>query len=399
MKTLLLTLEYPSRASYYDDWRDAFMAARQFDVTVRNIFERAARAEVARTIGQYDLIVVLHACTADSLLYAEPLAGVLQSRKGRLVTFVGNELNLPFAPLGAKIAWLTRVRPDIVATQLLQEAGAWLYAEVGTRVISLPHALNPDAFQARTPQRERPIDIGARSFRYLAYLGDDERNRIYDYFAANRFVPPITLDFSTEQRFDRAGWAAFLDRCKATIATEAGSWFLDRDDATVLAIRDYLAARSGGLVIRADSRLHALAHHLPYGLKTLARRLLRHGPIRHEALAAEQADFADIHARFFAGRARAPVYAKCISSRHLDAVGTKTLQIMFPGRFNGILEADRHYLALSPDFANIDSVMARFRDPTERIRVTEAAHAHVMAGHTYRHRMQDLAAALQGLPS
>jgi Glycosyl transferases group 1 len=395
LKTLLLTLGYPSRASYYDDWRDAFIAAPQFDVTVRNIFDRAVRAEIERSIGDYELTVLLHACTADSLLYAEPLAGALQNRKGRLVAFVGNELNLPFAPLGAKVAWLKRVRPDIVATQLLQEAGAWLYAEVGARVISLPHALNPQAFEARTPQRDRPIDIGARSFRYLAYLGDDERNRIYDYFAANRFSPRLALDFSTEQRFDRAGWAAFLDRCKATIATEAGSWFLERDDATVLAIRDHLAHHDGsGFVIRADSPLQGLAHRLPYQLKALARRLLRRGPIRHEALTAERADFAEIHARFFANRPRAPVYAKCISSRHFDAVGTKTVQIMFPGRYNDILEADRHYLALQPDFANVDAVMARFRDPAERSGIVDAAHAHVMAGHTYAHRMAQLGEAL-----
>jgi hypothetical protein len=395
LKTLLLTLEYPSRASYYDDWRDGFIAAPQFDVTVRNIFDRAARAEIERTIGDYELTVVLHACTADSLLYAEPLAAALQNRKGRLVAFIGNELNLPFAPLGAKIAWLKRVRPDIIATQLLQEAGAWLYAEVGTRVISLPHALNPEAFQARISQKERPIDVGARSFRYLAYLGDDERNRIYDYFAANRFSPQLALDFSTEQRFDREGWAAFLDRCKATVATEAGSWFLERDDATVLAIRDHLARNGGrGFVIRADSPLQDLARRLPYQIKALARRLLRSGPIRHEALTAEAADFAEIHARFFAARARAPVYAKCISSRHFDAIGTRTVQIMFPGRYNDILEADRHYLALQPDFSNIDAVMARFRDPAERARIAESAHAHVMAGHTHAHRMAQLAEAL-----
>jgi hypothetical protein len=394
LKTLLLTLEYPARASYYDDWRDAFLHAPQFVVTVRNIFDRDARSEVERTIGDYELVVVLHACTADSLLYAEPLAGALQARKGRLVSFVGNELNMPFAPLGEKIAWLGRIRPDLIATQLLEEAGAWLYAGTGAHIISLPHALNPEAFSAHTPQRRRPVDIGARSFRYLAYLGDDERNRIYDFFAANPF--DLALDFSTEQRFDRAGWAAFLDRCKATIATEAGSWFLERDDATVLAIRDHVM-RSGngqGFVIRADSPLRAFAHRMPYRIKMLARRLLRRGPIRHEALAAEDMDFTTIHARFFAGRPRAPVYSKCISSRHFDAVGTKTLQIMFPGRYNDILEADRHYLALQPDFANIDAVMARFRDPAERERLTDAAHAHVMAAHTYSHRLAQLAAAL-----
>jgi hypothetical protein len=261
-------------------------------------------------------------------------------------------------------------------------------------VISLPHALNPQAFQARTPQRERQIDIGARSFRYLAYLGDDDRNRIYDYFAGNRFEPPLTLDFSTEQRFDREGWATFLDRCKATIATEAGSWFLERDDVTVLAIREYLARKRTGLVIRADSPLRAIAHRMPYALKALARRLLRSGPIRHEALTAEEADFAEIHARFFAGRERAPVYAKCISSRHFDAIGTRTLQIMMPGRYNGILIADQHYLVVQPTFSNIDDVLARFRDPDERMRITAAAYEHIISAHTYTHRMSQLFAAV-----
>lgn len=394
MKTLLLTLEYPARASYYDDWRDSFLRAPQFDVTVRNIFEREAREEVQRTIGAYELIVVLHACTADSLLYADPLSSALQARRGKLVSFVGNELNIPFTPLGDKIAWLKRIQPDLIATQLLEEAGTWLYAEVGAKVISLPHALNPEAFSARTPQRARAIDIGARSFRYLAYLGDDERNRIYDYFAANRFK--LVLDFSTEQRFDRAGWAIFLDRCKATIATEAGSWYLERNDATVLAIREHVmsSTHGRGFVIRADSRLRGLAHRMPYRLKMLARRLLRSGPIRHEALVAEDLDFAAIHARFFANRPRAPVYSKCVSSRHFDAVGTKTVQIMFPGRYNDILEADRHYLALKPDFSNIQACMARFRDPAQREHLTEAAHAHVLAGHTYAHRLARLAASV-----
>lgn len=392
MKTLLLILEYPSRASYYDDWRDAFVAAPQFDVTVCNIFDRAARAEIERTIGDYELIVALHACTADSLLYAEPLTAALQSRRGTFLTFVGNEVNLPYAPLGPKLAWFKRVRPDFIATQLLLEAGLWIYDGIGARVVSVPHALNTKAFQARTPQRDRPVDIGARSFRYLAYLGDDERNRIYDYFAANRFTPKLVLDFSTEQRFGREGWAAFLDRCKATISTEAGSWYVERDDATVLAIRDYLAHKSGGFVIRADSPLRTLAHRMPYGLKALARRILRAGPIRHEALTAEQADFVEIYDKFFAGKPRAPAYTKCISSRHFDAIGTRTVQIMFPGRYNDILEAGRHYLALQPDFSNIDEVMARFRDRAERERIAEAAHAHVMAAHTYPHRMAQLAA-------
>ena len=394
MRTLVLTLEYPNRASYYEDWRDAFLAEPRFGAVVANVFSPEGRAAALRALREADLAVVLHACTADSLDHIHPLETALAERRCQLVSFVGNEVNLPWSPLGPKIDWLKRVRPDVVATQLLLEAGEYLYGDCGARIIALPHALNPQAFIARTPQSARPIDIGARSFRYLAYIGDDDRNRIYDFFATRRFDPPLALDFSTERRFDRAGWAAFLDRCKATIATEAGSWFLERDDATVTAIRAWAAGRTKGLVIRADSPMRRFAQRLPYPLKALLRRLLRKGPLRHEALAAEDLDASEVHARFFAGRDRAPVYSKCISSRHFDAMGTKTAQIMFPGRYSDILRPGEHYIELAADFANIDDVLRRLRDAEWRRAMVERAHALAMGGHTYRHRLEALAKTL-----
>jgi hypothetical protein len=395
VRTLVLALEYPTRSSYYDDWRDAFAQSRVFDVTVRNILQKSTRRQIAREIGDYELVVLLHSCTADTLEYAADLAPVLQARRGRLVTFIGNELNLPWAPLGDKIAWLKRIEPDIIATQMLAEAGEWLYAETGYRVISLPHALNAKVFRPDLPQASRRLDIGARSWRYLAYLGDNDRNRIYDYFESTKFAPPLALDFSTEQRFDRAGWAAFLNRCKATIATEASSWYLERDDATVLAIRDYVAQTSGGLVLRAGSLLSRLARRLPYPAKRVLRRLLRGGLVSYEALTAEDLDFDDIHRRFFVGRVRAPVYAKCISSRHFDAIGCKTLQIMLPGRYNDLLRAGEHYVILTEDFSNIAEVLDTLRSLSARQRIVDAAYEHIMSTHTYEHRLAQLAIALQ----
>jgi hypothetical protein len=394
VRTLVLTLEYPARASYYADWRDAFKGSSTFETTVRNILQRSARRQIMREIGEYELVVVLHSCTADTLDYVTELVSALQSRRGRLISFVGNEVNLPWAPLREKIAWLRRVGPDLIATQLLAEAGEWLYAETGAKVVSLPHALNAEAFRPVVPQTERPIDLGARSWRYLAYLGDDDRNRIYDFFLNQRFEPPLVLDFSTEQRFGREGWAAFLNRCKATIATEAGSWYLERDDATVLAIRDDVARSRAGIVVRGDSSVSRLARRLPYGVKTALRNLLRGGLVAHEAISAEQLDFTDIHRRFFAGRERASVYGKCISSRHFDAVGCKTLQILFPGRYNDILRAGEHYVALNDDFSNTGEVLHLLRSASARKSIVDRAYEHVMSAHTYAHRLQSLENAL-----
>ena len=75
------------------------------------------------------------------------------------------------------------VGADWVGTQLPLEAGEWLYGDIGAAVLAVPHAANEPVFRRDKPTDMRPIDLGARSFRYPVYLGDDERNRVYDLFA------------------------------------------------------------------------------------------------------------------------------------------------------------------------------------------------------------------------
>ena len=68
--------------------------------------------------------------------------------------------------------------------------------------------------------------------------------------------------------------------------------------------------------------------------------------------------------------------------RHLSDPGT--------GRYNDILEADRHYIALDADLANAPEAIERFRDPAERRRIADAGQALVHDAHTYRHRLAAL---------
>ena len=62
---------------------------------------------------------------------------------------VGNEYNLPWARLGEKRDFLRAVGADYVGTQLPIEAGRWLYADTGAKVLALPHALNDRRFSPR----------------------------------------------------------------------------------------------------------------------------------------------------------------------------------------------------------------------------------------------------------
>jgi hypothetical protein len=391
LRTLVLYAQYTTRLSYYDDWLDAFRADPALAVVAINIAARGSRAAVARQIAEFDLVVLLHSTNADTLTYIDPFRDALSARRGKLVAFVGNELNTPGSPLAARIAHLRAIGADYIATQLLPETGAWLYAEVeSAQVISVPHALNPAVFRATTPAAARPIDIGTRSARYIAYLGDDDRNRLFALFETHRFDPALTVDISTDERLDRAGWCAFLNRCKGTIANEAGGFFLERDDRTMDAIRAYVLAKErarGGVVIANDSPLRRFGHRLPWFVKEPLRRLLRGGLVRHEMLINEDLSFDEIYERFYRGRPRPPFHAKAISSRHFDAIGTRTCQILLEGRYNDILVPGVHYLALKSDFSNVADVMAEFRDPERRQAITTAAYDLAMAAHTHRHRI------------
>jgi hypothetical protein len=390
IQTVVLTVQYSTRSSYYVDWLDAFQSSSQFRVTAFNLFRREPRRAAATAISKAELVVALHACSADTLDYIKPLAGALKSRRGRFLMLVGNEYNLPWAGLAQKRDFLREVGADFIGTQLPLEAGHWLYSDIGATVLALPHALNEAVFRRDTPDQGRATDIGGRSARYPVFLGDDERNRVYDAFALLGPQVGLRVDIDTAGRLDRRGWAAFLNDCRGTIGTEAGSWYLERDDRTALEIRDYIRAKSVAGTLRADGIVHAASRRLPFPVKEWLKTLLEWSPVRHEAMNHHEICFNEVQARFFVGRPRCPVYSKCISSRHFDAAGTGTCQILMRGRYNEILQADRHYIALDPDLGNLRQVIERFRDPEERGRVAGAAYALMHEHHTYRHRLAAL---------
>jgi hypothetical protein len=394
IRTVVLSVQYTTRSSYYRDWLDAFERSPRFATTAFNLFKRDQRRAAMRAAAAADLVVALHSCSADTLQYIEPLAGALKGRRGRFLMLVGNEYNLPWARLADKRAFLREVGADWVGTQLTPEAGGWLYADTGAAVLAMPHALNEAVFRRDRPDPSRAIDIGGRSARYPVFVGDDERNRVYQRFARLGPAAGLRVDIDTSARLDRPGWAAFLNDCRATVGTEAGTWYLEKDDATALAIREFLRAGKRRATIKADGQLHAATRHLPYRLKGWLRALLRWSPVGHEAFDLSEESLAEITSRFFSNRPRCPVYSKCISSRHFDAAGTGTCQILVRGRYNDMLRAGEHYIALEPDLADLPQAIERFFDPEERCRIADAAYALVHDRHTYRHRLAALHDAL-----
>ena len=249
------------------------------------------------------------------------------------------------------------------------------------------------------PQAERKVDIGVRSTRYYPLLGDNDRVEIVQRFT-EAFDPPLVVDISMDQaaRLARKEWVMFLNGCRGTVATEAGSGYLEKDDATVLRAAEYLRQRMS----RSDRYMLSatrvgIGRLIPALLKPLVKGAMKVTGLREVGLHDHYhaVDFREFHDRFFRDY-RGPVSGKCISSRHFEAIGTKTCQIMFPGRFNDILQADRHYLALKRDFSNMTDVLCRFRDLSCREQMTDEALELVLDAHTCRHRVQDVVRLVGG---
>jgi len=398
IKTLVLFSHYTDRVSYYNDWADAFVKSPELDVTQVNLYELSNIKSLKQTIGDYELIVCLHSTNAVGFKFLFPYVSTLNKRKGKLLLFFGNELNYPLVGMRMqdKLHLLSVINPDFVASQLpINSAKALYQDQTNADILAMPHALNVESFKPAKPQEDRHIDIGVRAERYFPFMGNNDRNDLIDFFEDYKFKSPIQKDFgrSWKDRFTREGWAEFLNSCKGTIATEAGSSYLEKDDHTVLEIEKYILSKSEVKKQRASDQFKWLNANykswLSYKQVARVEDFLAHKKwLNNEANYDHffSVPFEEIFDKFYKDYSGA-ISGKCISSRHFDAVGCKTCQIMFAGEFNGILEENKHYLSLNPDFSNVDEVMEKFADRELREKIVDDAYEHVVSNHTYDKRI------------
>ena len=400
MKTVLLHAGHTNQISYFDDWIDAFKDHPAFDTQIFNVFAKQDNLnQLVRKIEQSELIILHHSMTGDTLEYLTPFISPLKNRKGKLVSFVGNEVNLPSMGMAPKIKVLKELEADIIATQLLQEAGEWLYADcLKSQIISVPHALNPKAFYPSHDFHHRKIDIGTRSARYGVYIGDNDRNTIIQFFHQNAQKYGLSVDLGLEkgcqQRFNRKEWSQFLNSCKATLSSEAGTFYLERDDQLVLNILKYLRNASSKYILPGDTFLRKIYRGvIPNVVRKKIISLLKDKIVEIDNVD-QDVNFVEIYEKFFSNTPKCPAYSKAISSRHFDAIGTKTLHIMYPGRYNDILVPQEHYFPLKTDHSNIEELLELIQNPSAIQAIVSKAYEYVIAHHTHKNRLDYLANVL-----
>jgi hypothetical protein len=339
--------DFNERLSYVRDWRDAFCRSRTLDVTICDMNNLVHLGRCLSCIRAYDLIIVSHVAAGDDMTLVSRFASILAMRSCPMVVFIGNEYDL----LDQKLDFCRRAKADLLCSQLPVAAAEHLYGNLaGMRVMAAPHAMNPAVYHP-APYERRDIDVGFVGDIYWPFVGDRERTNLIEYFDKHGQERGLRCDIrgGRSSRMPRGEWAAFLNRCRTLIGAESGTYYLNE---------------KGALLDRA--RTYNLNEH-------------------------QEASFEEVFEKFFAGVPRG-VSGKSISSRHFEAIGTKTCQVLIEGDYNGILKAGEHYIPVRPDLSDIDEAIRALRDESLCRAIADRTHNMAMSGHTYDHRIADVLA-------
>jgi hypothetical protein len=308
--------------SYQTGWPRAIAADARFTSTLVNVAARGVGRRLAAlwTIrsGRFDVVLLLHSVFSNACLLDGSLFEAVRALAAPKVYFIGNEYKL----MPEKMAFADSLGIALLVSQSNSRRVHRLYQErLGCTVVGIPNTgFDPNVFDATTDPDARPIDLGYRADDAPAYLGHNERRRIADAFRDRAAGLGLRVDISLDpaDRLVPADWAAFLNRCRGQLGTEAGGDYFSLTDEYRIAVNGFVAAHP-------------------------------------------DAAFDDVFDRFFRP-VTDPVPLRIISGRNVEAAATRTVQLLFEGEYGGYLQPDQHYIGLRKDLTDVDEAVRKFRD-------------------------------------
>jgi hypothetical protein len=197
-----------------------------------------------------------------------------------------------------------------------------------------------DNFNSFTPPpiADRPLDVVYRGRELLYRLGRGAREKslIGEQMLAVARRHGLKVDISSkeESRIYKQGWIEFLMSGRATLGVEGGVTIFHFDDAIERATDRYLEAHPGA------------------GFEEVWQAVLA----PHEG----------------------NVVHRTITPKLFEAIATKTALVLYPGRYRGILQADRHYIPFERDGSNAAEVVAKIKDTAFLQDLVDRTHAELI---------------------
>jgi glycosyltransferase involved in cell wall biosynthesis len=245
---------------------------------------------------------------------------------------------------------------DILITSVPPNEMEKVYPQEKVGAIRFVHALTGyvspfmQAFNARSAT-ERPLDISYRgSIQPLSFgrLGFEKR-RIGEEVAAAWSGRSLSLDISSrwEDRIAGIKWFDFLNSSKAVLGVESGSNLFDFTGEVEAWCNEFCQLHQDKDQLSPDFYFEA-------------------------------------HALYLKNYEDNVKYAQ-VSPRHFEAAATKTLQILYEGKYSGIFIPFRHYVPLRRDLANLDEVLGIVGDEERRAAITEAAFEEIVQNKRFQY--------------
>ncbi|MFZ2099577.1 MAG: glycosyltransferase, partial [Oricola sp.] len=200
------------------------------------------------------------------------------------------------------------------------------------------------------PLSDRTVDVGYRgsqqpwAFGRLAW----EKRDIGRTFAETVQSSDLKLDITNNWsgRLSGESWYKFLQNSRATLGVESGSNVFDADGSINKRVQKFESGVGRSL---SETELYKR--------------------ISEEIIGDEE------------GRID---YAQ-ISPRHFEAAAAYTLQILYPGKYSGILKPWRHYVPLERDMSNIEEVVAFLRDDEKVGEMVRRARSEIIDASDYHY--------------
>lgn len=170
---------------------------------------------------------------------------------------------------------------------------------------------------------DRPLDVSYRARKLPGWCGSFalQKWQIGERFLADAPKHGLKCDIAMSEasRIYGERWIDFVASSKATLGTESGASFVDYTGEVHEVIDTFEAANP-------------------------------------------DAQFEVVRERFLEGR-DGEVVIHVISPRCFEAACLRTLMILYPGEYSGVLQAGRHYVPLAPDHSNMEEVVLILRNP------------------------------------
>ncbi|MCM8537806.1 MAG: hypothetical protein NE334_17825 [Lentisphaeraceae bacterium] len=252
-----------------------------------------------------------------------------------------------------RFAFLNRFKIDCLYTLMEKDNIIQVYSKhtsIKKIQFSIPGYVSDElvnlAQNITQPMEDRTTDIGYRGRKLDYYMGkgSQEKFSIAHDFEAFAKDKDLILDLATKEseRIYGNNWFKFIANCKAFLGVESGVSIFDTDGTVYqkfIAYNRYYA----DLDFDGFSELTGLNNY------------------------------------------EDNIYYRTISPRHFECAALKVCQILFEGKYSGIMRPWEHYIPLKKDFSNIDEVISAFNNLEVRERIVNKAYQELVESGKYHY--------------